>query len=200
MQPLFHLDIGKPGSSFAFEIGRKIGLPEEILNDASRKAGVENIKYDRHLKDIARDKRYWEKKRQNIRHHEKRLEKLIEEYEKEFSGVKAASKEIIAKAKDEAQNLLKESNRIIENTIRQIKESQAEKEKTRDIRKQLEQFRDNVAGKSGTGESGAEKRVEAMAKKAKKYKSKGKSIVTKDHVTKEKPIEVGCRRGAGNKR
>ncbi len=191
MQPLFHLDIGKPGSSFAFEIGRKIGLPEEILNDASRKAGVENIKYDRHLKDIARDKRYWEKKRQNIRHHEKKLEKLIEEYEKELSGVKAVSKEIISKAKDEAQNLLKESNRIIENTIRQIKESQAEKEKTKDIRKQLEEFRYNVTGESGIEESEAEKKVAAMAKKAKKYKSKEKSTGTKDQETKEKPLEVG---------
>ena len=191
MQPLFNLDIGKPGSSFAFEIGRKIGLPEEILNEASRKAGVENIKYDRHLKDIARDKRYWEKKRQNIRHHEKRLEKLIEEYEKELSGVKAVSKEIIAKAKDEAKDLLKESNRIIENTIRQIKESQAEKEKTRDIRKQLEQFMDNVAGEPGIKESEAEKKMETMARKAKKYKPKENSIKNKEQVTKEKPIEVG---------
>ena len=191
MQPLFHLDIGKPGSSFAFEIGRKIGLPEEILNDASRKAGVENIEYDRHLKDIARDKRYWEKKRQNIRQHEKRLEKLIEEYEKELSGVKSVSKEIIAKAKDEAQNLLKESNRIIENTIRQIKESQAEKGKTRDIRKQLEQFRDNVAGKPEIKESEAEKRVEAMAKKVKKYKPKENNITNKEQESKEKPIGVG---------
>ncbi|NMC41004.1 MAG: endonuclease MutS2, partial [Bacteroidales bacterium] len=86
MQPLFQLYIGKPGSSFAFEIARKIGLPEEILNAASEKAGVKNINYDRHLKDIARDKRYWETKRQNIRHHEKRLEELIEEYERELAG------------------------------------------------------------------------------------------------------------------
>src|SRR4030065_2120052 len=102
MQPLFQLYIGKPGSSFAFEIARKIGLPEEILKEASGKAGVKNIKYDRHLKDIARDKRYWETKRQNIRHHEKRLEELIEEYEKELAGAKSLRKEIIAKAKNEA--------------------------------------------------------------------------------------------------
>jgi DNA mismatch repair protein MutS2 len=126
MQPLFQLVIGKPGSSFAFEIARRIGLPEEILSEASEKAGVRNIDYDRHLKDIARDKRYWENKRQTIRMEEKRLSELVEELEKELTGTKSLKKEIIAKAKDEAQNMLKESNRIIENTIRQIRESQAE--------------------------------------------------------------------------
>jgi DNA mismatch repair protein MutS2 len=144
MQPLFQLTIGKPGSSFAFEIARKIGLPEDILTEASQKAGVKNIDYDRHLKDIARDKRYWETKRQNIRQHEKRLEDLMAEYEKEISGAKAVRKEIIAKAKDEAQHLLKESNKVIENTIRQIRESQAEKEKTREARQLLEEFRNTV--------------------------------------------------------
>jgi DNA mismatch repair protein MutS2 len=99
MQPLFQLTIGKPGSSFAFEIARKIGLPEEILEAASEKAGVKNINYDRHLKDIARDKRYWETKRQNIRQQEKRLEELMAEYEKELSGAKNLRKEIITRAK-----------------------------------------------------------------------------------------------------
>ena len=84
MQPLFQLSIGKPGSSFAFEIARKIGLPEEILARASEKAGVKNINYDRNLKDIARDKRYWETKRQSIRQQEKRLEELVSQYEKEI--------------------------------------------------------------------------------------------------------------------
>ena len=144
MQPLFQLTIGKPGSSFAFEIARKIGLPEEILAEASGKAGVKNINYDRHLKDIARDKRYWETKRQNIRQQEKRLEELMAEYEKELAGAKTLRKEIITKAKDEAQQLLRESNRIIESTIRQIKESQAEKEKTKDVRQQLEEFKTAV--------------------------------------------------------
>src|SRR5665647_1137571 len=144
MQPLFQLQIGKPGSSFAFEIARKIGLPDEILNNASEKAGVKNINYDKHLKDIARDKRYWENKRQNIRQQEKRLEELMAEYDKELSGAKTLRKEIITKAKDEAQHLLNESNRMIESTIRQIKESQAEKEKTKDVRSQLEEFKSVV--------------------------------------------------------
>jgi len=149
MQPLFQLFIGKPGSSFAFEIAKKIGLPDEILDAASQKAGVKNINYDRHLKDIARDKRYWENKRQNIRQHEKRLEEIIGEYEAEMAGFKNLRKEIIGKAKEEAEELLRESNRIIEKTIREIRESQADKEKTREARRELDEFRSSVPENAG---------------------------------------------------
>jgi DNA mismatch repair protein MutS2 len=170
MQPLFQLTIGKPGSSFAFEIARKIGLPEEILAEASGKAGVKNINYDRHLKDIARDKRYWENKRQSIRQQEKRLEELMAEYERELSGARTIRKEIITKAKDEAQHLLKESNRIIESTIRQIKESQAEKEKTRDVRQQLEVFKNVIKEDTKPFETESEEKIAKLSTKAKKIK------------------------------
>jgi DNA mismatch repair protein MutS2 len=170
MQPLFQLTIGKPGSSFAFEIARKIGLPEEILEEASGKAGVKNINYDRHLKDIARDKRYWETKRQNIRQQEKRLEELMAEYEKELAGARTIRKEIIIKAKDEAQQLLRESNRIIESTIRKIKESQAEKEKTKDARLQLEEFKAAVEAETKPEETLAEVRIAELSSKAEKIK------------------------------
>jgi DNA mismatch repair protein MutS2 len=170
MQPLFQLTIGKPGSSFAFEIARKIGLPEEILEAASEKAGVKNINYDRHLKDIARDKRYWETKRQNIRQQEKRLEELMAEYEKELSGAKNLRKEIITRAKNEAQQLLKESNRMIESTIRQIKETQAEKEKTKDIRLQLEEFKNAVTEDTKPLETESEEKIAILSSKAKKIK------------------------------
>ena len=170
MQPLFQLTIGKPGSSFAFEIARKIGLPEEILEEASGKAGVKNIDYDRHLKDIARDKRYWETKRQSIRQQEKRLEELMAEYDMELSGAKTLRKEIISKAKDEAQNLLKESNRMIESTIRQIKESQAEKEKTKDIRQQLEDFKNVVDEEAKPIKTASEEKIAILSTRAKRIK------------------------------
>ena len=189
MQPLFKLNIGKPGSSFAFEIARKIGLPENILNEAAGKVGVKNSDYDRHLKDIARDKRYWETKRQNIRQQEKRLEGLIEQYEKELTDVRSARKEIITQAKDEAQNLLKESNRIIENTIRQIRESQAEKEKTKEVRQELEEFKSTVEEKSVPVESKYEKKMSGLVKKAKHYKSKPKE--EKAVKEKAKPLKAG---------
>src|SRR5450759_1791348 len=181
MQPLFQLTIGKPGSSFAFEIARKIGLPEEILEEASGKAGVKNIDYDRHLKDIARDKRYWEIKRQSIRQQEKRLEELMAEYDMELSGAKTLRKEIISKAKDEAQNLLKESNRMIENTIRQIKESQAEKEKTKDIRQQLEEFKNVVDEDTKPIESESEEKIAMLGTRAKRIKLEPEPVKEK-HV------------------
>ena len=170
MQPLFQLSIGKPGSSFAFEIARKIGLPVEILGTASEKVGIKNINYDKHLKEIARDKRYWETKRQNIRQHEKRLEELIAEYEKELSGAKNLRKEIISKAKNEAESLLNASNRLIENTIRQIRESQAEKEKTKDVRQKLEEFKTVVIEEVKPAETHSEEKIERLNTRVKKIK------------------------------
>lgn len=192
MQPLFQLITGKPGSSFAFEIARKIGLPEEILNAASEKAGVKNINYDRHLKDIARDKRYWETKRQSIRQHEKRLEELMSEYESELSSAKNARKEIISKAKDEAQKMLSESNRIIENTIRQIKEAQAEKEKTKEVRQQLEEFRELVDDELKPVITPAEQKVAVLNSRVRKIK-KEKEPEKDEQVEKEKdqPLKPG---------
>jgi len=170
MQPLFQLSIGKPGSSFAFEIARKIGLPGEIIERASQKAGIKNINYDRNLKDIARDKRYWETKRQNIRHHEKRLEQLIEEYEKELTDARNSRKEIISKAKDEAQAILNESNRMIENTIRQIRESQAEKERTRESRQNLRDFKKTLSEGSSADNEVAGDKLSKLARKVRKIR------------------------------
>jgi DNA mismatch repair protein MutS2 len=175
---------GVVNGAMAFEIARKIGLPEEILAEASGKAGVKNINYDRHLKDIARDKRYWETKRQSIRQQEKRLEELMAEYEKEMSGAKSLRKEIITKAKDEAQQLLKDSNRMIESTIRQIKESQAEKEKTKDVRQQLEEFKSIVVEETKPVETGSEEKIAVLNSKAKKI-SIEKELVKKKEVPEE---------------
>lgn len=183
MQPLFQLSIGKPGSSFAFEIARKIGLPEEILRKASEKAGVKNINYDRNLKEIARDKRYWENKRQKIRQHEKRLEELIDQYEAEIANSKELRKDIVKKAKEEAEKILGSVNRIIENTIREIKESQADREKTRLARQKLELFRETIADGSISTDPGAEEKAAVLASKVKKIKP---AIVIKEKEKKEK--------------
>lgn len=145
MEPLFMLQVGKPGSSFAFEIARKIGLPEPILQEASDKIGKDHINFDKHLRDIVRDKRYWETKRQKVHEQEKRLDEMTERYERELEETSRLRKEIIAQAKQDATDLLNGANKKIENTIREIRESQAEKEKTRVVRKDLEEFKQNVA-------------------------------------------------------
>ncbi|HDZ40917.1 MAG TPA: endonuclease MutS2 [Bacteroidetes bacterium] len=144
MEPLFRLDIGKPGSSFAFEIARRIGLPEEILRSASQKVGEEHINFDKHLKDVLRDKRYWEKKRQSIRLESKKLEDLVSCYEKEISGLKSERKEIIKRAREEAEILINDANKTIEKTIKEIKEAQAEKERTKETRKNFEKLKEGI--------------------------------------------------------
>ena len=144
LQPLFQLSIGNPGSSFAVEIARKIGLPEDLIAEAADKVGAEHLDYDKHLQDIVRDKRYWENKRQQIRQKEKKLEETLEKYETEMAGIDRQRKEITNKAKDEAKNLLSEANAKIENTIRQIKEAEAEKEKTKAVRKELDEFKAKI--------------------------------------------------------
>lgn len=145
MRPLFQLQIGQPGSSFAIEIARKIGLPEEVIKEASEIVGNDYVQSDKYLQDIVRDKRYWENKRQNIHQHEKQMQSTIARYESEVEKVDKERKEILRKAKEEAEELLRESNRRIENAIREIKESQAAKEETRRIREELNTFREEIA-------------------------------------------------------
>ena len=140
MRPLFQLAIGRPGSSFAIEIARKIGLPEEVIREASEIVGSDYIQSDKYLQDIVRDKRYWEAKRQTVHAREKELEKRLEKYESMVEDVEKSRKEILARARAQAEELIKESNKRIENTIREIREHQAEKEETRKIRQQLAEF------------------------------------------------------------
>lgn len=144
MRPLFQLSIGNPGSSFAIEIARKIGLPEDVIKAASEIVGSDYIQSDKYLQDIVRDKRYWENKRQTIHLREKNLEQTIARYENEVKELEQSRKDILRKAKEQAEEVLKESNKMIERTIKEIRESQAEKEETKKIREQLEAFKAGV--------------------------------------------------------
>ena len=152
LKPLFQLSIGQAGSSFAVEIARQIGLPETIIQRATDIVGEEHIDYDKHLQDIARDKRYWENKRQNIRQREKHLEEKIAHYEEQLAGIKAKKRAIIEEANAEAADLLRKSNATIERTIREIKEAKAEKKATQAARQKVETLKtkvENQASKSG---------------------------------------------------
>jgi len=188
MQPLFQLEIGNPGSSFAIEIARKIGLPESVIQAATDKVGTEHIDYDKHLQDIVRDKRYWENKRQQVRQREKHLEELEQKYQAELQQIDSQRKEIVKKAKVDATNLLSTTNAKIENTIREIKEAQAEKEKTKNIRQELDAFKQEVQQEDDS--------QDAISRKIQKLKEKetqkqvGKHVVVKKTVEKEQ-ISVG---------
>ena len=140
MRPLFQLAIGRPGSSFAIEIARKTGIPEAVIKDASSIVGSDYIQSDKYLQDIVRDKRYWEGKRQTIHSQEKELSKSIARYEREIDALEQSRKDILNRAKRQAEELIKESNKRIENAIKEIREKQAEKEETKRIRQELAQY------------------------------------------------------------
>jgi len=144
IEPLFKLSIGEPGSSFAFEIARKIGLPEHLLKRATEKVGEEHILFDRNLKDILRDKKYWEEKREKVRQSEKHLEKVLAEYDKELAEAKKMRQETLSRAKEEAKELLGDVNKRIENTISEIRKNQADKNITRRVRQDMESFKEQV--------------------------------------------------------
>lgn len=144
LKPLFQLSIGQAGSSFAVEIARQIGLPETIIQRATEIVGEEHIDYDKQLQDIARDKRYWENKRQNIRQKEKHLEEKIAHYEEQMAGIKAKKRAILEEANAEAADLLRKSNATIERTIREIKEAKAEKKATQAARQKVENLKTKV--------------------------------------------------------
>ena len=144
IRPLFKLETGKPGSSFAIEIARKIGLPEQIIRSASEKVGSDHINIEKQLREIARDKRYWEQKRDRIRIADKKVDELEQRYKEQLERIRSERNEIIGKAKQEAKELVKEANRQIENTIKTIRESQAERDMTRLARQELQEFRDAV--------------------------------------------------------
>ncbi len=195
MQALFQLQIGNPGSSFAVEIARKIGLPEEVIADASQIVGSEYINADKYLQDIVRDKRYWENKRQSIRQREKQMEETIARYQKEMEDLQASRKEIIRKAKEEADHLLQEANARIENTIRSIKEAQAEKERTRQARQELTNFRQSI---EETGNREEEERIarkmEKLREKQNRKKSKKSPVLSEAEVAQRKAQEEAKRR------
>ena len=166
LKPLFQLSIGQAGSSFAVEIARQIGLPETIIQRATEIVGEEHIDYDKHLQDIARDKRYWENKRQNIRQKEKHLEEKIAHYEEQMAGIKAKKRAILEEANAEAADLLRKSNATIERTIREIKEAKAEKKATQQAREKVESLKSKVESLKSKVEVKGKKASQASATSA----------------------------------
>ncbi len=166
MKALFQLQIGRPGSSFAIEIARKIGLPEEVISDASDIVGSDYIQSDKYLQDIVRDKRYWEQKRQTVHQREKDIEKTINKYETSAIEIEQERKAILRRAKEQAEELLKEANRRIENTIREIREAEAEKERTRQLREEMQAFREEVQEIEASGNNAQSLKLNAQSSKA----------------------------------
>lgn len=189
MEALFQLEIGNPGSSFAVEIARKTGIPEDVIADATALVGQEYVNADKYLLDITRDKRYWENKRQNIHSREKQMEKTIERYEKEVAELKEKRAEIIKEARNQAERILKEANATIENTIREIREAQAEKERTRQARQQMALAADELLDdKSASQDETIERKMRQIEERRKrKEQNKRRKAEEKAAPTQQNP-------------
>ena len=144
IQPLYKLEVGLPGNSFAFELARKIGLPEHIIRVAEENAGTGYVDMEKQLRKISRNRRALDEKLARIKNTDKTLENITEKYEKELSDIQSVKKQILAEAKKEAQMIIEQANKRVEATIREIKEAQAEKEKTKAARKELEEFNKSI--------------------------------------------------------
>ena len=189
---LYILQTGNPGSSFAVEIARKIGLPEDVINDASQIVGRDYINADKYLQDIVRDKRYWENKRQTVHQLEKQLDQQLSQHEEELKELQKQRKTIINEAKLQADKLIKESNAIIENTIRTIKESQAEKELTKLARQELSDFKENLISTNSDAEDKILKKMEQIRlsqerRQQRKYDKDKRQAETVQQTILEKP-------------
>lgn len=197
MQPLYRLEIGQPGSSFAFEIARNIGLPEEIIKGASERVGEDHITFDKHLREIIRDKRYWEGKRDRIRISEKKLQETLVKYTEELNLAEKSRKEILKNARAEADELIRQANRKIENTIREIREAQAKKEKTREAREKLAEFKEKEIKKDAAKKDSLDRKIEKIKSEEKRIREKRQRFGQLEPSRKipEKPLDPSIRTG-----
>ena len=190
IQPLFSLEMGKPGSSFAIEVARKIGLPEDIVQKAMDKAGEDHINLEKQLREIARDKRYWAEKRDRIRVTDRKVEQLEQTYTDRLQGIKDERREILDKARREAEEMIAEARRTIEKTIRTIRESQAEKEITRLARRELESFVDGVdEAKKLASDERIEREMERLARRRERREKRAEEREQSGGVAVEKAVE-----------
>ncbi|MBR0501285.1 MAG: Smr/MutS family protein [Bacteroidales bacterium] len=198
IKPLFQLQQGMPGNSFAFELARKMGLPSDVVKDAEERAGSEFVNIERNLRQIARSRRVLDEKLARIKSTDKTLESLTDKYQKELGEVKALKKEILDEARREAREILSEANKQVERTIREIRESQAAKDKTRTARENLSKFKESLEQEhpSGNDEAIERKMQQIVARKererARKEKRGEAPVQRKEKpVVDNSPLKVG---------
>ena len=190
--PMFKLEMGLPGNSFAFELARKMGLPETIIKDAETRAGEEFVGIERNLRKIARNRKALDEKLERIKHTDKTLENITDRYQKELQQIKQLKKEILDQAKKEAEDIIKGANRQVENTIRTIKESQAEKETTQEARKGLQDFMSILAAKKEQEQKEKEDYIEKKIKQldARKERQKQRKAQKADERSQQELREM----------
>ena len=199
IRPLFRLECGKPGSSFAIEIARKIGLPEDIIASAKEKAGSEHIDLEKQLREVARDKHYWAQKRERIRQTDRKVEEMEQALSEKLSTIREERNRIIHEAKAQAKELVAEANRQIENTIKGIREAQAEKEQTKLLRREFEEFREEIEADNSTDNERIEREMERLRRRQQRREERKNNPAEKkaeqpqQPVKKTLPLEVGAK-------
>ena len=198
IRPLFRLETGKPGSSFAIEIARKIGLPESIIASAREKVGSDHIDIEKQLREIARDKRYWEQKREKIRLTDRKVEELEQNYQTQLADIREQRRVILHEAKTRAKELIAEANRQIESTIRGIREAQAEKEQTRSLRQSFNEFKQSVdSDDTAPNSEQIDREMERIARRRQRREerkaNKGEATAAPEPEKKVLPVEVGSK-------
>ncbi len=181
IRPLFNLEVGLPGNSFAFEIARKIGLPETVLHKAEELAGSDYVDIERNLRKIARNKRQIDEKLARIRTTDKTLETITDKYQKELSEVKELRRKVLEEARAEAKEIVAEANRQVEATIRTIRETQADRERTREVRKSLDEFKQKIERKNVVDDSIIDRKMQQIVERRqreseRKAKRAGKAL------------------------
>ncbi|MBR2859645.1 MAG: Smr/MutS family protein [Alistipes sp.] len=199
IRPLFRLECGKPGSSFAIEIARKIGLPEDIIASAKEKAGSEHIDLEKQLREVARDKHYWAQKRERIRQTDRKVEEMEQALSEKLSNIREERNRIIHEAKVQAKELVAEANRQIENTIKGIREAQAEKEQTKLLRREFEEFREEIEADNSEENERIEREMERLRRRQQRREERknnpaeSKKEEVAQPVKKVLPLEVGAK-------
>lgn len=197
MRPLFQLQIGNPGSSFAVEIARNIGLPEKVIESAIEKVGTEYVNSDKYLQDVVRDKRYWEQKRQQIRMRNKKIAEVEEKYIDRLENINAERKDILRRAKEEAKRIVVDANAKVEGTIKAIRESAGDKEKIKTARQQLEKAKAELSEERNDN---FDNRLNNLKKERKEKKqevdtprtqSKKEALKTGDNVRLDGQLTIG---------
>lgn len=197
MAPLFKLETGMPGNSFAFELARKMGLPESIVKDAESRAGDEFVGIERNLRKIARNRRALDERLQKIKKTDKNLENITDKYQQELLDIKEQKQAILREAKREAEAIVKDANKQVEHTIRVIKESQAEKSQTKEVREELRNFvsalQERKMRDSKTRDEYIDRKLEQLAKKKRRQSAaNGDGVAAKPQEQfRSGPLKVG---------
>ena len=189
--PMFKLEMGLPGNSFAFELARKTGLPEAIIKDAESRAGEEFVGIERNLRKIARNRKALDEKLERIKNTDRTLENITDKYQRELLQIKTLKKEIIDEAKKEAEAIIKGANKQVENTIKTIRESQAAKEETQEARKGLQDFMSLLAAKKEQEQKEKEDYIEKKIRQldARKERQKQRKAQKADQKAQQEQME-----------